>query len=238
MGRGDGRGVTWAKAVFRHRAGEPWWLPPEWEQELRGTSQTHETQEAWSDLILAWAEGEEGPFTVGQVLMEALGVPAEGMNRFRCRPGWGGYWRRPDSRSAALVVTGSAPGIGNSPTGRTGGEAGLVGGFSVVVQPPLWWMQVGPAVQPRAVAQDGPSKDWPHTQMMGRSNVHPLPRSGAHDIGKGEQEQPPPSPPRIALLSCHECPVYPRFQFTLALEYDRILYPPSPSAGCQCPMTS
>lgn len=87
VGTADIAGLTadrdqlWAEAVFRHRAREPWWLPPEWEQELRGASQAHETQEAWSDLILAWADGQDGPFTVGQVLSEALLIPAERMNK-------------------------------------------------------------------------------------------------------------------------------------------------------------
>ena len=66
------RDQLWAEAVVLYRAQEPWHLDAEGEAALRARAAQHEHFDAWESVIGAWVAGRRGPFTVEQVLTEAL----------------------------------------------------------------------------------------------------------------------------------------------------------------------
>ena len=99
------RDQLWAEAAARYAQEERWWLDELWERELERASIAHRSCEVWNPLVLDWAEEQREPFTMAQVLSEALGIPRERMGRpaetrvGRILRGAGYETRRPRSAS-------------------------------------------------------------------------------------------------------------------------------------------
>lgn len=102
------REQLWAEAVAAYSAGEQWWLTPDEEAMLAPAHEAHATTDAWTDLVLAWAEATTyrlaipgppdqppappPPLTTANVLQHALGKPV-------------GQWTRPDEMRVAKILT-------------------------------------------------------------------------------------------------------------------------------------
>lgn len=67
------RDQLWAEAVHALHAGEPWWLGEEAEVARIEASEPFREVDAWEEPIRLWADEQDAPFTVGDVLRHALG---------------------------------------------------------------------------------------------------------------------------------------------------------------------
>lgn len=68
------RNQLWAEAAALYAAGEPWWLSPEMDLELRQESEQYRQVDAWEAPITRWVSGRVSDFTVTELLEDALKI--------------------------------------------------------------------------------------------------------------------------------------------------------------------
>lgn len=66
------RDHLWAEAARAYRGGERWWLDTEGEAALSEASEEYRTEHPWEPTIAAWASKRIVPFTISDVLTEAV----------------------------------------------------------------------------------------------------------------------------------------------------------------------
>lgn len=100
------RDALWAEAVAAHAAGERWWLEGSEGDDLRAAQTEHESNDAWSEPVITWAENPIDPgsmigaggkgrslakITTANILRYALGIEP-------------GRWRRADEMRVGAIM--------------------------------------------------------------------------------------------------------------------------------------
>lgn len=67
------RDQLWAEAVERYEAGEQWWPTAAMTPSIRVEQEARYQEDAWTDMVLQWAEQRGAPFTVAEA-MTSIGL--------------------------------------------------------------------------------------------------------------------------------------------------------------------
>ena len=68
------RDQLWAEAVYRIRAGEEWWFDRDTESAIQAQNVRYMRSDSWADAIEDWLNGRVQPFSMKEVLGDAVGI--------------------------------------------------------------------------------------------------------------------------------------------------------------------
>jgi predicted P-loop ATPase len=68
------RDQLWAEAVHRIRAGEEWWFDKDTEADIQAQNVRYMRSDSWADAIEDWLNGRVQPFSMKEVLGDAVGI--------------------------------------------------------------------------------------------------------------------------------------------------------------------
>ena len=75
------RDQLWAEAVAAFRAGEKWHLSKQEETAREKHAISFQRMDPWTRYAQAWTEKQSGPFTVAELLTQALGIQPQVQGR-------------------------------------------------------------------------------------------------------------------------------------------------------------